>query len=97
MSERPQTNLPIDPRVHALLESEAKGGTAMTRILNAAVYWFYYRLDAHQRELARLECGEWLDAGEVPDAARAMGLEISLRTARELEARRLKHKKVAGE
>lgn len=69
----------------------------MTRILNAAVYWFYYRLDAHQRELARLECGQWLDMGEVPDAAVAMELEKALRSARESEARRLKRKKATGE
>lgn len=90
-------NLEIAVAVESILRADSENGPPMTRTFNAALYWWFFRLDAHQRELARLECGEWLDAGEVPDAARAMGLEISLRTARELEARRLKHKKVAGE
>jgi len=82
-------NLDLPDRVNDLLDVEKEAGASITSTLGAAVYWFFNRLDAHQRELARLECGEWLQTGKAPPAGIASEMELALHSARERGLRRL--------
>lgn len=81
-------NLQLPECVDAELDREASAGTSITRTVSAAVYWYFSRLDAHQRELARHECAEWMETGTVPPRAIASEMEESLRNARARELRR---------
>lgn len=84
-------NLQLAEPVNELLELEKAGGSTITGALNAAVYWYFNRLEAAQREMARQECANWIDTGVVPPAAIASEVERSLRTLREQELQRLRH------
>lgn len=83
-------NLELPESVDTLLESEQQGGTSITKTISAALYWYFNRMDANQRELARMECGQWIQSGSVPSSTIATELEGALRAARERELRRLR-------
>jgi len=75
-------NLELPDCVDALLEEERARGTTITKTLSAAIYWYFNRLVAAQRELARSEAAEWIKTGEMPPSEIADEMEAVLRTAR---------------
>lgn len=83
-------NLQLAEPINDLLELEKNGGSTITGTVNAALYWYFNRLEAAQREAARQECADWLDAGKVPSSAVASEMERVLRTLRERGLRRLR-------
>jgi len=85
-------NLQLPDPVDRLLDAEANRGTTITSTLSAAVYWYFNRLEAQQRELARTECSEWLDSGKVPPSGFATQMEEALRTAQAQGSRRGRRK-----
>ena len=76
-------NLELAGPVNRLLDEEAESGGKITTAVSAAIYWYFNRLEAHQRELARRECGEWLRTGKLPPDAIATEMERVLRSGRE--------------
>ena len=81
-------NLELPREVDELLDAEKQNGTSITRTVSAAVYWYFNRLESAQRELARKECQEWIEAGTLPSSAVASEIEEALRGVRERELRR---------
>ncbi len=81
-------NLELPELVDELLAVEQRAGGTVTRTVSAALYWYFYRMDAHQRELARLECGEWTETGHVPTAAVASAIEEALRSVKARQQRK---------
>lgn len=76
-------NLELDESINRLLDAERDSGITLTATMNAALYWYFNRLEAPQRELARTECAEWTRTGKIPSGVIATEMEKALRTARE--------------
>jgi len=75
-------NLELPRVVDELLDQERSRGTTITKTLCAALHWYFNRLVAAQRELARIEAAEWAETGEVPESDIADEMEAALRAAR---------------
>jgi hypothetical protein len=81
-------NLDLPDALNALLDDEKELGTSITRTVSAALFWYFNRLEASQRELAREECRQWVKTGKLPSSAIATQMEEALRSARALGSRR---------
>jgi len=81
-------NLELPAEIDVVLEQEKRAGTSITKTVSAAVYWYINRLDPVEREVARLECSEWVHTGRLPPSKIADQLSEVLQSARERELRR---------
>lgn len=87
MAEK-KRNLELPEGIDRLLEEERATGISMTATLSAAIYWYFNRLDAGQREQARMDCATWLDEGAARVAQMQGELGKALQNARERGSRR---------
>lgn len=87
-------NLELADAVVELLESERDAGVSMTKTLQAAVYWFFKRLDSGQRDRARIESQRWIKTGVAVEATEASERDLAAdqKLSATLEPRRLAKK-----
>jgi hypothetical protein len=75
-------NLQLPELVDRLLDDERDRGPTIKKTVCAALYWYFNRLEAQQRELARVEAQQWLETGMLPSSDIASEMETALRAAK---------------
>lgn len=71
-------NTQLHPLLYAAIKSEADETGSIYKTVSAAVYWYFYGLNAEGRATARRDCRKWLNkvpllepaADELAEAAR---------------------------
>jgi hypothetical protein len=80
---RKQKGFEFHDLVSKELQTEARTGQSMTGTIQAAVFWYCYRLDPAERDLARKECAIWLATGKIPPSTLATQIQELLGRVRE--------------
>lgn len=62
MAKKPRSNLQVSQAIWNVIQMCRGLGYPITKTVDNALYWFFFRLNADERETAARECAEWISA-----------------------------------